>query len=89
MTPFTTNKLSNSEVISIINVWSYKVRTVICSFSFEGVKILGYWEKRQSRLDIINNEINNISWVCETIGQSISNGVVPQVPSHNKHVVNV
>ncbi len=71
MTPFTTNKLSTSEIISIINVWSYKVRTVICSFSFERVKILGYWEKRQSRLDIINNEINNIAWVTQTIGQSI------------------
>lgn len=71
MHPFTTAKISTSEIITIINVWSYKVRSVICSFSFNGIKILWYWEKRQSRLDIINNEINNLSWLCETIGQSI------------------
>ena len=71
MNPFTTAKIATTEILSIVNVWSYKVKTVICSFSFWWVKILGYWEKRQSRLDIINNEINNVSWVCETIKQSI------------------
>ena len=71
MNPFTTAKIAKNDIISIVNVGSYKVKTVICSFSFGWVKILGYWEKRQSRLDIINNEINNISWVCDTIEQSI------------------
>lgn len=71
MNPFTTAKIATNEILSIVNVGSYKVKTVICSFSFGGVKILGYWEKRQSRLDIINNEINNVSWVCETIEQSM------------------
>ncbi len=71
MNPFTTAKIASNDIISIVNVGSYKVKTVICSFSFGWVKILGYWEKRQSRLDIVNNEINNVSWVCETIEQSI------------------
>jgi hypothetical protein len=55
----------------LVNIWSYKVRAMLCNFSFSGIKVLGYWEKRQSRLDIINNEINNVSWLCETISQAI------------------
>ncbi len=72
MTLFTTKSINNTNTFTIINAWSYKVRAVICSFSFSKIKILGYGEKRQSRLDIINNEINNIPWVCETIKQAIS-----------------
>lgn len=45
---------------------------MICDFSLGEITILWYWEKRQSRLDIINNEIANISWVCDTISQAIS-----------------
>jgi len=71
MNSFKVNKISQNKIITLVNVWSYKVRVAICSFSFSGVKILGYWEKRQSRLDIINNEINNFSWICNTISQAV------------------
>lgn len=71
MKPFNVKKINNQKIVMVINVWSYKVRAMLCSFSFSGIKILWYWEKRQSRLDVINNEINNISWLCETIKQAI------------------
>jgi len=71
MNLFKVKKIKNNKIIAIINVGSYKVRVAICSFSFSGIKILWYWEKRQSRLDIINNEINNLSGVYETIKEAI------------------
>ena len=88
MNPFTTSKIATNEILSIVNVGSYKVRTVICSFSFGWVKILGYWEKRQSRLDIINNEINNVAWVCDTIGQSILKAEVEAWVQPKKIIIN-
>lgn len=71
MNLFKVKKIKNNKIIAIINVGSYKVRVAICSFSFSGIKILWYWEKRQSRLDIINNEINNLSGVYETIKEAL------------------
>jgi preprotein translocase subunit SecE len=68
---FKVKKINPHRLITLVNVWSYKVRVAVCSFSFSSIKILGYWEKRQSRLDIVNNEINNITGVCETIKQAI------------------
>lgn len=71
MNSFNVKKINNQRSIILLNIWSYKVRAMLCSFSFSGIKILGYWEKRQSRLDIVNNEINNISGICDTIEQAI------------------
>jgi len=71
MNSFKVKKINQNQTFTIVNVWSYKVRVAVCSFSFSGVKILGYGEKRQSRLDIINNEINNLAWLCETIKEAI------------------
>jgi len=71
MNSFKVNKINQNKLITIINVWSYKVRVAICSFSFSGIKILWYWEKRQSRLDIVNNEINNLAGLYETISEAL------------------
>ena len=71
MNNFSTKKINNTKTVILVNVGSYKVRTMLCRFSFSNVKILAYWEKRQSRLDIINNEINNLSGLCSTIKDSI------------------
>ncbi|MDQ7009134.1 MAG: hypothetical protein Q9M94_02485 [Candidatus Gracilibacteria bacterium] len=71
MNSFKTNKINQNKIYTIVNVGSYKVRVAICSFSFSGIKILGYGEKRQSRLDIVNNEINNLSGLCYTIEEAL------------------
>jgi len=61
-----TKKL-NSETTAIIDIWSYKVRVAICEFSDSSIKLLSFAEKRQSAFDIVNNQIKNLEWVCETI----------------------
>lgn len=71
VTLFKKNLIHSQQIFTIVNVWSYKVRACVCAFSFGDINILGYAEKRQSRLDIINNEIHNISWISETIKQAI------------------
>lgn len=71
MNQFKTKKINNNKIVTIVNVGSYKVRSIICSFSSGGIKILWYWEKRQSRLDVINNEINNLVWISDTINNAI------------------
>ena len=88
MNSFKVNKINQSQIITLVNVWSYKVRVAICSFSFSGVKILGYWEKRQSRLDIINNEINNLSGLCETIKEAIKKAEIESWEKTRKIVIN-
>ncbi len=86
MNSFKVNKINQNKIITLVNVWSYKVRVAICSFSFSGVTILWYWEKRQSRLDIINNEINNLSGLCETIKQAIKKAEL-ESPESSKNIV--
>ena len=88
MNSFKINKINQNKLITIINVWSYKVRVAICSFSFSGVKILGYWEKRQSRLDIINNEINNLSGLYETIKEAVIKAELQSWEKSTKIVIN-
>ena len=88
MNSFKVNKINQNKIFTLINVWSYKVRVAICSFSFSGVKILGYWEKRQSRLDIINNEINNLSGVCKSISQAVKKAELDSWESSKNIVIN-
>lgn len=88
MNSFKVNKINHNKIYTIVNVWSYKVRVAICSFSFSGVKILGYWEKRQSRLDIINNEINNISGICETIEEAILKAEIESWEKSKEIIIN-
>ena len=70
MTTFKKKKIQ-TEILAIIDIWSYKIRVAICEFSFENIKLLGFAEKRQSNTDIINNEIINLEWVCENISLAI------------------
>jgi len=88
MNSFKVNKINQNQIITLVNVWSYKVRVAICSFSFSGVKILGYGEKRQSRLDIVNNEINNLSGLCETIKEAILKAELKAWEKSKKIVIN-
>lgn len=64
-------KKIESEIITIIDIWSYKIRVAVCEFTFENVKLLGFAEKRQSSTDIVNNEIINLEWVCENISLAV------------------
>ncbi len=67
MTNFKKNKI-NSQILAIIDLWSYKIRVAICEFKKdEKIKLLGFAEKRQSRWDIISNKILNIENVAENI----------------------
>ena len=70
MTKFKKKKLF-SEIIWIIDIWSYKVRVAICEYNSDNIKLLSFAEKRQSRDDIINNEIKNLEWVCENIALAV------------------
>lgn len=70
MTNFVKKKIE-SEILTIIDIWSYKTRVAICEFTSENVKLLGFAEKRQSSIDIINNEITNLEWVCENISIAV------------------
>lgn len=73
MVHFTTNSIKKDKNITIINVWSYKVRVAICSF-FEDwqIELLWYWEKRQSVIDTMNGEAVNVSWICSTIKEALT-----------------
>ena len=64
-------KKIESDILAIIDIWSYKIRVAICKFTSENIKLLGFSEKRQSNLDIINNEIKNLEWVCENISLAL------------------
>jgi len=70
MTTFKSKKIT-SEIVTIIDIWSYKVRVAICEFTSDNIKLLGFAEKRQSSEDIINNEIKNLEWVCENISLAV------------------
>jgi len=70
MTTFKKKKI-NSEILTIIDIWSYKVRVAICEFTSDNIKLLGFSEKRQSNNDIVNNEIKNLEWVCENISIAV------------------
>jgi len=37
---FKTKKINDNKIVTIVNVGSYKVRAIICSFSSGGIKIL-------------------------------------------------
>ena len=71
VSPFTTSRIEKEKIYTIVNVGSYKTRVIIAKFLAWEISILGYWEKRQSRLDVVNNEIINTSWVCDTISEAI------------------
>ena len=64
-------KKIESDILAIIDIWSYKIRVAICKFTSENIKLLGFSEKRQSSSDIINNEIKNLEWVCENISLAL------------------
>ncbi len=70
MTTFKKKKIA-SEILAIIDLWSYKIRVAICEFTSDNIKLLGFSEKRQSSDDIVNNEIKNLEWVCENIALAI------------------
>ena len=62
----------NSKVITIIDLWSYKIRVAICEYNKNNIKLLGFAEKRQSIWDIIWNNIENLENVCENLSIAIS-----------------
>lgn len=71
---FNTHAISKkSSVFTIVHVWSYKVRVALCKISYNDTILLWYGEKRQSRLDICNWEIVNITGIYNTIKQAINN----------------
>lgn len=70
MSTFNKKKIE-SEIVSIIDIWSYKIRVAICKFTNENIELLWFSEKRQSSLDIVNNEIKNLEWVCENISLAL------------------
>jgi len=85
---FETKKINRDKIITIVNVWSYKVRAIICSFSSDWIKIVWYWEKRQSRLDVVNNEINNIHGVSDTIKDAILKAELDNWYSSEEIIIN-
>lgn len=70
MNKFKKKKLE-SDIVAIIDIWSYKIRIAICKFENENIKLLWFSEKRQSNIDIVNNEIKNLEWVCENINLAL------------------
>lgn len=65
-------KILDKKTFSVIDIWSYKVKTLICELKNWEISVLWYWEKRQEITDVIHWEIWNIEWVCNTISDSIS-----------------
>jgi len=70
MNYFTKKKIS-SQIIAIVDVWSYKIRVWICEFKNKTASLIWYWERRQSEEDIINGEIINIENLSENIKLAI------------------
>lgn len=56
-----------SEIVAILDVWSYKIRVGICKYSFNSMTLLWFAEKRQSNNDIVNNDIINLENLCDNI----------------------
>lgn len=60
-------KIITNKNFCVIDIWSYKVKALICEYKSWELKVLWYWEKRQEKTDIIQWEISNIQWVSDTI----------------------
>ncbi len=87
MTNFKKKKLE-TDILAIIDMWSYKIRVAICEFTLENIKLLGFAEKRQSSTDIINNEIINLEWVCENISLAVKKAEEAAKTKANKIAIN-
>ncbi len=77
-----------SEIVGIIDVWTYKIRVAICQFNKEDIKILWFSEKRQSSLDIVNNDIKNLEWICENINLAFKKAIEQSLITPEKMVIN-
>lgn len=68
---FSFKRLLGTEKIGIIDIWTYKIKVVICEVKWTNLKVLWYWEKRQEINDILHWEISNISWVSKSIKDAL------------------
>jgi len=60
-----------SQVIWLVEVWSYKIKVCVCEFKNDRVEILAYSEKRQSTSYFVNGECKNL----EMLGTSIKDAI--------------
>lgn len=61
------NRLIPSKKIILIDVGTYKIKTVLCEYKNNEVSLLSYAEKRQDNSHIIGSEIASIEWVSDSI----------------------
>ncbi len=71
-----------SQIIAIVEVWSYRIKVCICEFQNDKVSILWYGEKRQSTSYFINGECRNL----ELLGTSIKDAISKTERQHNINV---
>lgn len=60
-----------SKIITVIDIWTYKIRVWICKIKNKDVELVWYWEKRQDENYLIMQEIKNLEWISENISQAI------------------
>jgi len=60
---FTTKKIE-SEIIGIIDIWTYKTRVAITKYKNKDLELIWYWEKRSL---ITNYNFSNIKKICDNI----------------------
>ena len=60
-----------SQIIAVVEVWSYRIKISICEFKNEKVRLLAYQEKRESTSYFVNGECKNL----ELLGVSIRDAI--------------
>ena len=60
-----------AKTIWLIDIGTYKIRSWICTIKNRDVELVGYGEKRQDEDYINMQEIKDLEWVAENIGQAI------------------
>ena len=82
-------QLLTKKTFSIIDIWTYKVKVLICEQYEWQIRILWYWEKRQEITDIIHWEIWDIEWVCNTISDAIWKAVKQSWTNPKDIIINI
>lgn len=56
---------------SLLDIWTYKIRTVTCKFFYDGIGIIGYNEKRQEDDNFFLGEARDFKTISENIRLSL------------------
>jgi cell division ATPase FtsA len=59
------------KTFSLLDIWTYKIRTVTCKFFDDGIGIIGYNEKRQEEDSFFLWEAKDIQSICDNVKCSL------------------